>query len=97
MAGYTHKVYINKKKKENVCFFNLLCDFMSVETLPAKQAPSCDREQMGGPYSLISIFGLFNVLWIKMLIKILRDEIYFGGTADVNYEKGGIKLSLCLH
>lgn len=32
-----------------------------------------------------------------MLIKILQDEIYFGGTADVNYEKGWIKLSLCLH
>lgn len=47
--------------------------------------------------SWISISGLFNVLGIKMLIKILWDEIYFGGMADVNYEKGGLKLSRCLH
>lgn len=52
---------------------------------------------MEGPGSWIFISGLFNVLGIKMLIKILRDEIYFSGTEDVNYEEGGFKLSLCLH
>lgn len=55
------------------------------------------QEQVGGPGSGIFIFGLFNVPAIEMFIKILQDEIYFGGMADVNYKEGGIKLSRCLH
>lgn len=75
-------------------FFSLLSDF-----LPKQQhnPPSYNQEQMGGPGSWIFIFKLFNILKIKMLIIILQDEIYFCGLADVNYENGWIKLSLCLH
>lgn len=50
--------------------------------------PSSQQEPTGGPGLWIFISGLFNVPGIKMLIKDLRAEIYFGGMARVNYEKG---------
>lgn len=85
------------KRKLSTSFFNLSTDFLTTATLSEAQSSSYDQEKMEGPGSWIFISGLFNVPGIKMLIKILQDEIYFGGTADINYEKGGIKLSRCLH
>lgn len=54
---------------------------------------------MGWPGSWIFIFGVIKCsLGLKTLIKNLQNEIHFGGmVADINYEKGQIKLNVFLH